>query len=289
MFPTLVSLGPVRISSFGVMVVIAFLLGAFMVWRQGREAHLDEEKLFDAVLVSVWWGIIGGRLVYGLEHWGEWSGILSWLNLTGYPGMSLWGAVVAGSVAWWWFSRQAGWQVLAAADVATPGLMLALAVGWGGAFLNGVGYGRVTSLPWGVRFPGLEGVRHPLQLYSLVGCLVLVWLTLKLEREYRTYEWYQVKRGEALPGFVWAGGMIGLGLLGVMKAWLAPATVVVAGMAAGVWQWLTLVVVGVVALYSRSGRSLGEDWLGAVRKVSGLNRVKRRKGIKAGNEVKTYG
>ena len=45
-------------------------------------------------------------------------------------------------------------------------LALAQVFGRMGNFINGELYGRVTSVPWGVKFPSAEGFRHPSQLYE---------------------------------------------------------------------------------------------------------------------------
>ncbi len=260
MLPTLVALGPVRISSFGVMAVIAFFLGGFVVWRQGREAHFDEERIFDAILVGVFWGLVGGRLVYGLEHGAEFGAdLLMWVSLAGRPGLSLFGALVAGGISLWWFARRAGWNFWETTDVFMPGVTLAVGIGWIGAFLNGVGYGVMANLPWAVVFPGVEGARHPTQVYSALGFLVVFWLLIKFEKEYRTYDWYRGKRSEAAVGFVFLMSLVGMGLLGLGVALLQPVTFFVGRLTLPVIEWLTLVLGGVIGLYVRSGRSLGGD------------------------------
>ena len=68
MLPTLLQLGPVRIASFSVFILLAFLVSTFIVWRTSKREYLSEEKTMDLYLLSVVWGIIGARLSYVLIY-----------------------------------------------------------------------------------------------------------------------------------------------------------------------------------------------------------------------------
>ena len=51
------------------------------------------------------------------------------------------------------FIRKHGLPALATFDLIAPSMMIGLALGRIGCFLNGCCYGGPTSLPWAVRFP----------------------------------------------------------------------------------------------------------------------------------------
>ena len=57
------------------------------------------------------------------------------------------------AVAAWPFARRRGLPLLPLADVIAPGLLVGLALGRVGCFLNGCYYGGACDLPWAVRFP----------------------------------------------------------------------------------------------------------------------------------------
>ena len=48
---------------------------------------------------------------------------------------------------------------------------LGLALGRIGNFINGELVGRITTIPWAVKFPTYEGFRHPVQLYNSLALL----------------------------------------------------------------------------------------------------------------------
>ena len=270
------------------MAVVAFILGAFVIWRAGREAHFEEERLFDVILVSLFWGLVGARIGYLVEHWPEFGvDPLAWLSVVARPGLSLWAGVVAGVITVGVLAKRLKWDGWELADVMMPGFILALAIGWGGAFLNGAGYGVQTNLPWAVKFVGIEGNRHPTQLY-LGGLLWLwFWVALRFEREYRTYEWYQVKRGEALPGFVFLAGGLGVSLMAAGVSFWQPGNWYAGGISLQGWQWLTLGVMSMIGLYGRSGRKLVEDLEAISKRLTVSQRSLRvgKRGVKTGMDV----
>ena len=224
MLPTLVSLGPVKLYSFGVVLVIAGFLGAFRIWRQGREVHFEEDKVFDAVLLVGFWGLVGARLAYVAEHWQGW---LAAVSVTTYPGLAVWGGLAGGIVGLWGISRKLQWDFFEAADMFMPGWLLAWSVGWLGVWLSVSRPGLITHLP----------------LLALAFGLAVAGLAGKWEKEYRTYEWYKGKRAEGKPGLVFLAGLAGMSLVQLMWD----------------WRFAGVAVVAMIAIYGRAERRLSED------------------------------
>ena len=52
------------------------------------------------------------------------------------------------------------------ADITVIPVALALALGRIANFINSELYGRITSVPWAVKFQNAEGFRHPSQIYE---------------------------------------------------------------------------------------------------------------------------
>ena len=147
------------------------------------------ERLLTWVIVGV---ILGGRLGFVLFYQpGHYLTHPLDIAKVWQGGMAFHGGFLGVVVAGWLFCRREGIAMLSAADllaVATPpGLMLGRIAN----FINAELWGRPTTLPWGVAFPGaaaqdcagIVGVcaRHPSQLYEalLEGFFlgaVLLWL-----------------------------------------------------------------------------------------------------------------
>ena len=122
--------------------------------------------------------ILGGRLGYCLFYRPEiWLHPLDVLKLW-EGGMSLHGGFLGVIIALWLFTRRHGLSMLRVCDYfacATPfGLILVRLAN----FVNGELWGRPSSLPWAMIFPGThDGIpRHPSQLYEALfeGVLTMV-------------------------------------------------------------------------------------------------------------------
>ena len=67
-------------------------------------------------------------------------------------------------------------SLLALGDIVVVPVAIGLALGRLGNFINQELYGTVTTLPWGMAFPGAEGLRHPIQFYEMITDLVTAWV-----------------------------------------------------------------------------------------------------------------
>lgn len=193
MHPEIAHWGLLHIRSYGLMLAIAFLIGTALALRETRRRGLDEDRMVSVILVALVAGVLGARMLYVLEHVAEfrreWGSVLAlWQG-----GLTLYGGVVAGTLAALVTARRLGLPMWETADILTPSVALGTMFGRIGCFLNGCCYGRPTTLPWGVEFPsdsfaGLEfgnARLHPSQLYFALAGLALFALTFALQRRPR--------------------------------------------------------------------------------------------------------
>ncbi len=142
------------------------------------------ERLLTWIILAV---IIGGRLGYVLFY----QPAHFWQNLTQIirvweGGMSFHGGFLGVVIAGIVFARRNNIAMLSLADLMAAVVPIGLFLGRIANFINAELWGRVTTMPWGVAFPGeaaqtCEGVltvcaRHPSQLYEAVleGLLLFV-------------------------------------------------------------------------------------------------------------------
>jgi phosphatidylglycerol---prolipoprotein diacylglyceryl transferase len=182
MLPVLFRLGPIDITSFGVMVALGALAGLWVFRRELAHAGLPDAAL-DAAIFGLLGGLIGAKLLYVFEHLDE-STFFSLLLDRG--GMSWFGGFVGGLLAGFLTIRRHQWPLVPVLAAATPALAVGQMLGRIGCFLVGDDYGRPTALPWGVRFPrGLPPTDvpvHPTQLYEAAFLAFLAWLLIRWRR-----------------------------------------------------------------------------------------------------------
>lgn len=170
------------ITSFGLMLMLAFLTGAWIASLRMAEEGLDPDLAWTLLLYVMIGGIGGSKLYFAVDMWLRDGGpflvyLLSRGGITWYGGLI--GAVLLGA----WGSRRHGVSVKTFADCCAVSSAVGQAMGRIGCFLVGDDYGKVTDVPWGVAFPRgmpptLEPV-HPTQLYEVAWLLPvagLLWI-----------------------------------------------------------------------------------------------------------------
>ncbi len=209
---------------FGAMLFLGFTAAAWSCARRGMSVGYTPEMMWDFAIWLFIAGVLGCRVFYCIQYAkhvffnyvngeyvlkGPWDLIVSAVNLPD-GGLVWYGGLFAGVLAAWYLARQRKVSFLEIGDVVIPSLLLGLAFGRIGCFLNGCCYGDRCSLPWGVRFPmgsvpdmalvvrGYLGADqnsslqlHPTQLYSAINALILFCLT-------STYFYYRPRNGSVI-------------------------------------------------------------------------------------------
>lgn len=183
MYPHLAQLGPVTISTYGVLVALAFLLAVGMAQRAARRmppdlAPMDSATLVDWAVWTVVGGLVGGRLVYVLLNWDVYASSPLEIVALWHGGLVWYGGLLGGLSATWLYLRRRGINFLRGADQVIPVIPLGHALGRIGCFANGCCYGLPTSAWFGVQFPSLPARVVPTQLLESAA-LVGLYLALR--------------------------------------------------------------------------------------------------------------
>jgi phosphatidylglycerol:prolipoprotein diacylglycerol transferase len=174
-----VSIGPISIRWYGVMVTLAILvLVLWMLKEVRRGANLSYETILTAAIVGIPSGIVISKLLHVVDRWGDY--IQKPGEIIGAGGLTIYGAILGAALGIWIYSKfSRKFQFGYFADRAALGLILAQAVGRVGCTINGCCYGIETSLPWGVvyshpdSFAPLGIVIHPTQPYEIIYLLIV--------------------------------------------------------------------------------------------------------------------
>lgn len=170
-------LGPIPLRAYGILMVSAMILAAWVAWKRYREAGGFGDVALDTAMWAIPFGIVGARLYHVVTtpegFFGEggdfWAIFRIWEG-----GLAIYGAVGLGAVGAIIGLRRAGQRIGPFADALAPGLLFAQALGRIGNYFNQELFGSPTGLPWGLQIDAAhlpvgyaEGTLfHPTFLYE---------------------------------------------------------------------------------------------------------------------------
>ncbi len=149
---------PIR--GYGVMLMLAVLLGVSLAANRAARAGLNPEVIYSLAFALVLGGIVGARLFFALQYWElirgpTWGQTLVNLVSVVKGGLVVYGSLIGAAMAFVVFCRLQRLPPLPLADLIAPSLALGLALGRIGCLLNGCCFGDVCppEFALAVRFP----------------------------------------------------------------------------------------------------------------------------------------
>lgn len=202
-----IHLGPLRLNAYGLMIAIGVIVAVRIAGRRAENKGVGTtEDISSIAMWAVPAGVIGGRAYHVLTDYqrfqGQWfDAIKIWQG-----GLGIWGGVTVGVAVGWWCARRRGLDAWWIISCAAPAIAIAQAIGRWGNWFNQELFGRPTTLPWALEVSNNIATKagyaagttfHPTFLYESVGCVVLAWLLIRLERRItpargRLFAWYVV-------------------------------------------------------------------------------------------------
>ncbi len=199
MFPTLVRVGNFEITTFGLMMFIAFIIGGWVLTRQFRRYGLSEDLASSMVMAAAIGGIAGAKIYYAILF-------RDWHLLFDRAGLVWYGGMIGGTIAYSWLIWKKRVDYLTVGDATAPAMALGYSIGRIGCFLVGDDYGRPTNSWVGIAFPKgsppttAESLRqfgvnvdpsippdqilrvHPTQIYESLSALLIFFILLASSR-----------------------------------------------------------------------------------------------------------
>jgi prolipoprotein diacylglyceryl transferase len=188
--PTMFEAGPFTLTWHGFFTAVGIIFGVTLsVWLARRDG-VPSEVGQEIALVAVPSAIVGARLFYVFEHFGDFNDAPQKIitDIT-EGGITLYGGLIGGVLGGlvYGFIRKLPIAILL--DAAAPGMILGQGIGRIGDLINGEHWADETSLPWAVRYTHVETLGelgkavHPTAGgYELVGDFVILALLLFLFR-----------------------------------------------------------------------------------------------------------
>ncbi len=212
-YPFVLHLGPLELTGYGLMMMVAFLMAGWAIQLDLRRRGLDEDYAADIVIAGVIGGLVGAKLWYVFLT-GEADALFRRGGFVWYGGFL--GATL-GILLNGWRRRVPGRFT---AELCAAPLALGYALGRVGCFVVNDDYGIPSNVPWAMKFPnGLPpttvanlqtmGVHfpagtdpmslvavHPTEIYETIAMLLVFW-----------WLWRQRDHGHAI-GWLFAWYMV---------------------------------------------------------------------------------
>lgn len=196
--PIIFSIGPVAIRWYSMAYLAGIVIGYYMILHYIKKYKLEftKENIEDLAFYVVLGVLLGGRLGYTLFYGGNDNPFLKnplkileiWNG-----GMSFHGGIAGVIAAMIIYAKRFKFSYFQVNDLVVLPVSVGIFFGRIANFINDELWGRVTDVPWAVRFPkGGFLPRHPSQLYEsflegLVIFVVLNWIWKS--------EWVRTRKG----------------------------------------------------------------------------------------------
>ncbi len=188
-----IDFGFIQIYWYSIFILLGMALGMFIVLREAKRKHFNENTVTDLIFWTVIWGVIGARfhyVIYNLDYYSLhqaeifeiWNG-----------GLAIHGGIIFGTLYVIYFAKKRKIHILKLTDLCAPGLIAGQMIGRWGNFFNGEAYGAcfaeravLEKLPLpkfiidGMYIPKEGKYCQPTFLYesiwNLIGLVILLFL-----------------------------------------------------------------------------------------------------------------
>lgn len=209
MLPVLFTIGPIKIYTFGVFLVLAFFWASFLLWKNIRLTVFKEEDVFDGFFLSLFFGIFFGRLVYVILNFDKFGfSFLKFILINGYPGISLFGVLIGFFIFLSLFFSLKKIKIEDIIDYFIASLFLALAIGKLGGFFSGEDVGKITNFFLKTKYLGYSGYRHLTGFYEAIFYFLGAIFAQKLI--------FEVRKDKFFKGFLFYFGVFYFSLVNVL-------------------------------------------------------------------------
>ena len=179
-----IQLGAVTIQVWGFCFALAVSSG--IIWAYYRAPQKLRDHILNLGIISILAGVVGARLAFIIFYPHYFNRIIDLFKVW-QGGMISYGGLVLAILFSILYLKKKKLSVYQFADIFAPPLALSIAITRIGCFFNHCHLGKLTELPWGLRFAG--EIRHPIALYYGLSAVLILIILLVMEKK------YQLQRG----------------------------------------------------------------------------------------------
>ena len=208
------SIGPINIYWYSVLIVLAIIIGMFFSLKESDKNRIGREFLYDLIFYLIPVAIIGARLYYVIFNFSLFKDNLIDILKVWEGGMAIYGSVIAAIIFIIYYCKKKDKNILLTLDTLAPYLILGQAIGRWGNFINKEAHGALTTYAYlkNMHLPNfiIEGMYIngsyyiPTFLYESLWCLLgfIILLIIRKNNKYKNkgillfsyFVWYGIGR-----------------------------------------------------------------------------------------------
>jgi phosphatidylglycerol:prolipoprotein diacylglycerol transferase len=203
LYPVLFEYGFIQIRFYGLMYVLAIIIGTFLLKSEVRRKSiaLTDDEVTSFLMWVVISGVIGARIYFVVFMFGAYIESPLEVFAIWHGGLAIHGGIIGGIIGGYVYLKRRSVPFWKAADASAPVLIMGQTLGRFGNFMNGDAYGVPTDSAFGMEFPLMSpaGLKypgmllHPAMLYEM-GINLMIFLFL----------WFGLRKRGYKDGFVFA-------------------------------------------------------------------------------------
>lgn len=187
--PQVLSLGPVDIHLYGLVIALGLMLAAVYGMRRSKQFGLTEDNILDGVLWITPFAIVCARAYYVIFTWEYYARNPISILYIWEGGLAIYGGVLGAVLGMWVFCRVKKLKFAAVLDLVLLGFLIGQAIGRWGNFFNREAFGAPTDSFFRMGLynttTGSWEYYHPTFLYESVWNLIGLGLLHVLSKKRR--------------------------------------------------------------------------------------------------------
>lgn len=173
-----ISLGSLFINIWGLMFALA--IGLSLFWAYYRTPIKLRDHILNLGIIIILAGVIGSRLAFIILYPSGFSQIADIFKVWNGGMVSYGGFILSVFLTLAYLKRQK-LSISQFGDILALPLALAIMITRIGCFLNHCHLGKLTEMPWGLKY--LNEIRHPIALYYALSALIILLILVCLEKK----------------------------------------------------------------------------------------------------------
>lgn len=151
----ILDLGFIQIKWYSFFILLAMLTASFLIYKEAKKKHINEEILINLIFYGIIIGIIGARLYYVIFNFNYYINNLLEIFMIWKGGLAIHGGIIAALIFLIIYCKKNKINIMLLLDIIVIGLIIAQAIGRWGNFFNQEAFGRITS------FENLQKLKLP--------------------------------------------------------------------------------------------------------------------------------